>query len=76
MNNDKIVCIITSKKLNRVFTGKTNLKDLDIASLLSNSYNPNPITIQLGDKTISGVISEILVKNNKLSNNVVKIILE
>jgi hypothetical protein len=74
--DNKIVCIIKSKKLNRVFTGKADLKDLDITSLLSNSYNSNPITIQLGDKTISGVISEILVKNNRVSNNVVKIILE
>jgi len=76
MVDNKIVCIITSKKLNRVFTGKADLKELDITSLLSNSYNPNPITIQLDNKTITGVISEILIKNNKLSNNVVKIILE
>ena len=74
--DSKVFCIVSNKSKKYTYTGKSDLSKLDLGNLLKNVYNPNSIVIEIDGKTFTGVLSEICIVNDKLSNNIVKITLE
>lgn len=74
--DNEVFCIVYDSRKRATYTGKADLSNLDVGKFLKNVYISEPITIEINGMSISGILSEIDIILDKLSNNIVKIILE
>lgn len=71
--DSKVFCVVINESKKYMYTGKSDLSKLELGKLLKNVYDSNPVTIEIEGKTFTGVLSEICIVNDMLSNNTVKI---